>query len=137
MKKLILTTLLPLLLLTGCQTQQVKSPDYPQLTFGQGAKSFVAIESVTDGYTPGQLLQVSIQAFNTASSNKTLRYKFTWFDENGFAINSLTSRWEALEIGPKEPISIQRIATSPKAVAYKVFLSDAHASSPQPQGNNR
>lgn len=137
MKTLILTALLPLILLTGCQTQQVKSPNYPQLVFGQGAKSFLAVESVVDGYTSGQLLRVSIQAFNTSTQVKTLRYKFTWFDENGFAIDSLTSRWEALKAGPKEPISIQRIATSPKAVSYKVFLSDAHAASPQPQGNNQ
>ncbi|WP_164549076.1 YcfL family protein [Amphritea opalescens] len=137
MKKLILTALLPLTLLAGCQTQQVRSPDYPQLVFGQGAKSFLAIDSLTDGYTEGHLLRVSIQAVNASSSSKTLRYKFTWFDEAGFEINSLTSRWEALETAPHEPITINRLATSPKAVSYKVFLSDAHAQSPQPQGNNR
>lgn len=137
MKKRILTTLLPLLILTGCQTQQVKSLDYPQLVLGQGANRFLAIDSVTEGYTDGQLLRVSIQAVNTSSSAKTLRYKFTWFDAAGFEINSLTSRWEALETAPQEPISINRIATSPKVAAYKVFLSDAHASSTQPQGNDR
>ncbi|MDO6561818.1 DUF1425 domain-containing protein [Amphritea sp. 1_MG-2023] len=137
MNKLMLIILLPLLLLTGCQTQQVKSPDYPQLVFGQGASHFLAIESVTDGYTAGHLLKVSIQAFNRSNSSKTLRYKFTWFDAAGFEIKGLTSRWEALKTEPKEPILINRIATSPEAVSYQVFLSDAYASSTQPQGNDR
>ncbi len=117
-------TILAALLLAGCQTQQTKTVAYPQIQFAPGTPSNFKIQNIADGRTPGDLLRVSIIGQSSSSSLNTLYYRFTWLDQNGFEVQSLTSRWEKLVIPGRDPVTINRIATSPKAVDYRVFFSD-------------
>jgi len=111
------------LMLLGCQTQPLQ-PEYPQLQIGPRAQSYLHIEAVQEGYASSNLLRAGVRLYNRSSQQQTLRYRFSWFDGNGFELKGLAGRWEQQPLRPNEPVMIDRVAPSPKAVSYRIQLFD-------------
>ncbi|MBV0934413.1 DUF1425 domain-containing protein [Marinobacterium weihaiense] len=112
------------LALLGCQTQPQPPTDYPQLQIGPRAQSYLQIEAVQEGYASSDLLRAGVRLYNRSNQQQTLRYRFSWFDANGFELKGLASRWEQHPLRPAEPVMIDRVAPSPKAVRYRIQLFD-------------
>lgn len=112
------------LALWGCQTQPQQPVEYPQLLIGPRAQSYLQIEAVQQSYASSNLLRAGVRLYNRSSSEQTLRYRFSWFDANGFELKGLSGRWEQQPLRPGEPMMIDRVAPSPKAVSYRIQLFD-------------
>lgn len=122
MHKKVLALAASIALITGCQT--APSPtEHPQLVIGPKASNYLHIESVQQG-TSGELLRAGVRLHNRSAATQDLRYRFEWLDASGFEIRGLAARWELLELQPHVSHSLDRIATSPKASAYRIHLFD-------------
>lgn len=112
------------LTLLGCQTQPQQPDPYPQLLIGPRAQAYLQIEAVQEGYASSNLLRAGVRLYNRSGQEQTLRYRFSWFDANGFELKGLAGRWEQRSLRPAEPVMIDRVAPSPKAVSYRIQLFD-------------
>ncbi len=112
------------LTLLGCQTQPQQPVEHPQLLIGPRAQSYLQIEAVQEGYASSNLLRAGVRLYNRSSQEQLLRYRFSWFDASGFELKGLSGRWEQLPLRPAEPVMIDRVAPSPKAVSYRIQLFD-------------
>lgn len=113
-----------MLLAAGCQTQPVATP-YPQLVLGPRASGYLQIESVQEGKASSDLLRAGVRLYNKSLLKQELRYRFEWLDSDGFELPGLAARWELLELRPRISHSLDRVAPSPRAVAYRIHLFDA------------
>ncbi|EXF44031.1 putative periplasmic lipoprotein [Pseudomonas sp. BAY1663] len=114
-----------MLLAAGCQTQPQPSP-YPHLVIGPRAGSYLEIESVQEGKASGDLLRAGVRLHSRSLGRQELRYRFEWLDSSGFEVPGLASRWELLELRPQVSHSLDRVAPSARAVAYRIHLFDTH-----------
>lgn len=112
-----------MLLAAGCQTHPVATP-YPQLVLGPRASGYLEIESVQEGKASSNLLRAGVRLHNKSLLKQELRYRFEWRDSDGFEVPGLASRWELLELRPRISHSLDRVAPSLRAVAYRIHLFD-------------
>lgn len=120
------------LVLFGCQTQPQQTDSYPQLLIGPKAQSYLHIEGVQEGYASSDLLRAGVRLYNRSQQERKLRYRFSWFDAGGFELQGLSGRWEHRLLRPNEPVMIDRVAPSPKAVSYRIQLFDPSTPYTQP-----
>lgn len=129
MRKNVFGLLLATALLAGCQVQPQDSRADPQLTLGPRARNYLHIEGVQQGLASGNLLRAGVRLHNASTTDKTLRYRFSWRDANGFELPGLANRWEQIELRPAEPVALDRVAPSPQAVAFHIYLFDINSNS--------
>lgn len=60
---------------------------------------------------------------NTTSKPKLLSYKVSWLDENGFYVESITSKWQTIEVAPKADAIIDGVAAN--ASEFKIFIDSS------------
>ncbi|MGE4407992.1 YcfL family protein [Pseudomonas sp.] len=124
------------MLLAGCQTQPAASP-HPHLVIGPRAGGYLEIESVQEGKASGDLLRAGVRLHSRSLGRQELRYRFEWLDASGFEIPGLAARWELLELRPRVSHSLDRVAPSPRAVAYRIHLFDTHTPPANASGSNQ
>jgi uncharacterized protein YcfL len=112
---------LGVLLLAGCQGNPV-SQSGGHLLIASDLSSSLLIEEVLTGMASGNLLSVSVNGFNDSSSTKFIRYRLSWRDASGIEIQGLPSNWHSVDLLPKEPFSLQMVASSPEATDYRVYI---------------
>lgn len=118
MKNLLLV-LFCLVAFSGC-VSKVKDPNfivedsdiYDTLEFVNMAK-----RTKDDGLT-------EIQAVfkNYTKSNEKFAYRVDWFDEDGFVIDSIMSKWKVVEVEAKRNLVINALSPSIKAKDYKIRM---------------
>lgn len=124
MNKLFIT-FLAVLLLTGCQALQTKTSAYPQVELSPEVASHLKVRHITEGRTSDDLLRVSVLVQSSSVIASTYYFRFSWLNKEGLEVQGLTSRWQTIVgTGSDDPMIISRVASNPKAVAYRVFISD-------------
>ncbi|MBS1370444.1 MAG: YcfL family protein [Lentisphaeria bacterium] len=96
------------------------------------------LTGVNTSETSDGLLRVQLTAVNarvgffsqmwsgmTGENPYKIQYKFTWFDGNGMAVDSILSTWKELTVIPGEQIQIQSIAPSRDCRDFSVNLKEA------------
>jgi len=139
-----------LLLAAGCQNSanRVENADRVMTPNVINDKRFV-----TDGFladrlkltglvtttTADGLLRVQITAVNvrtgffsqmwsgmTRENPYPIQYKFTWFDKNGMAIDSIVSTWKDMTVIPGEEVQIQSVAPNRDSKDFTIQLKEAN-----------
>lgn len=80
----------------------------------------VRVVSINTAPVSGNLLKVQATVENLKSSQRTVNYKFEWFDQDGMAVNSPNETWKSLPLQGRESTTISTVAVSPKAVDFKL-----------------
>ncbi|WP_421863195.1 YcfL family protein [Motiliproteus sp.] len=112
------------LTLGGCQQQIVKEAPLSKVELGPSSSNFIQVTSERAGIASSNLLRAGMSGINTSQASKELRYRFVWFDRDGFEINDLSSRWQYRTLPPKERFSLEMIATNPKSADYLIRIYD-------------
>ncbi|RRJ95151.1 DUF1425 domain-containing protein [Opitutaceae bacterium TAV4] len=81
----------------------------------------LAIVSVNQATVSGDLLQVQVTLENRKNDPRTFRYKFDWIAANGMQLDS-TGGWRVIHLRGRETSAISAVATSPRAVDFRVKL---------------
>ncbi len=128
MKKIMLACVITTVLLTGCQAQPA-APETSQLMLGPGVSQYISVDAQPGGITDGGLLRQGVRVHNRSHSTRKVRFRVVWFDHAGFELAGLSSsRWAIHTLRPGEPVTLSRIATTPKAINYRIDLFPAQVS---------
>jgi len=127
MKRITLTCLATATLLAGCQIQPA-TPESSHLMLGPGVSQYLSIDAQPGGITDGGLLRQGVRVHNRSHSTRKVRFRVVWFDNNGFELAGLSSRWAVHTLRPDEPVTLSRIATAPNATNYRIDLFPAQVS---------
>ncbi len=93
----------------------------------------LALRNVRLSPAPGGLQQVQVEATSlrvgfwdhVAGPEKYhIRYKFTWFDVNGMAVETVLSDWQDKWIFPGETVQFQSVAPSPACKDFRLNLME-------------
>ena len=93
----------------------------------------LALRNVRFSPAPGGLQQVQVEATSLrvgfwdqsfGPEKYHVRYKFTWFDQNGMAIETVLSDWQDMWILPGETVQFQSVAPSPACKDFRLNLME-------------
>lgn len=131
-----LLALLLIATLAGCQNMAEPQAN-PRLLIGPAASHYLVVDSVQQA-SADNLLRAGVRLHNRSALSRDIRFRFEWLDRDGFAIRGLASRWEHLTLRPEVPYSIDRVATSPQAIDYRIHLFDRKTpAAGSPQGRSQ
>ncbi|WP_438481245.1 YcfL family protein [Oleiharenicola lentus] len=82
------------------------------------------VTSINQATVSGNLLKIQATVENLRSSQRTFNYKFEWFDQDGMAVNSPNETWKSLPLQGRESTTISTVATSPRAVDFKLKFKE-------------
>ena len=95
----------------------------------------LALRNVRFSPAPGGLQQVQVEATSLrvgfwdqafGPDKYHIRYKFTWFDSTGMAINTILSDWQDKWILPGETVQFQSVAPTPACKDFRLNLIEAN-----------
>jgi len=69
-----------------------------------------------------ELLDARVIIKNKDSNRHYLEYKFMWYDESGFEIAKLHSKWKKVRIDAKDRIVLKSLAVTPKIDSFKFYV---------------
>ncbi len=138
-----------LLTLTGCQDSvnsieaqektmkmnMVQDSRYVTDSFLKDRLRLVGVNTseTAEGLMRVQLTAVNVrtgvlaQAWSSLSNDNPYRiqYKFTWFDPNGMAVDSIFSTWQERKIIPGETVQFQSVAPRKDCKDFRIELKEA------------
>ena len=102
-------------------------------------KDRLGLQSVTMGRTADGFKRVQLEVINlrtgvlsqawsgiTGENPYKIRYRFTWFDEDGMAVNNtVLADWRDATIIPGETLFLQSVAPNKNCSDFKISLKEA------------
>lgn len=101
-------------------------------------KCRLSLKKVDVGTTPDGFMRVQLEAVNmrtnllaqfwswlTRENPYKIRYKFTWFTQDGMAVDSVLSDWQDATIIPGETVYLQSVAPSKNCKDFKISLKES------------
>ena len=103
-------------------------------------KDRLGLQSVTMGRTADGFKRVQLEVVNlrtgvlsqawsgiTGENPYKIRYRFTWFDEDGMAVNNtVLADWRDATIIPGETLFLQSVAPTKNCSDFKISLKEAN-----------
>ena len=103
-------------------------------------KDRLGLQSVTMGKTADGFKRVQLEVINlrtgvlsqawsgmTGENPYKIRYRFTWFDEDGMAVNNtVLADWRDATIIPGETLFLQSVAPTKNCSDFKICLKEAN-----------
>ena len=80
------------------------------------------VADLTVGQTKNGLMKASVKLTSALNKDVTAQSKFAWFDADGAEIDADTDPWRPLVLHGKETRTIQGVAPSDKATAFKLRI---------------
>lgn len=123
------------LALGGCATsvntvtraQPEATPDFvndKRVVTDQSLARKLTVVSVNQGKASGDLLKVQATLRNNSSKPQAFAYKFDFIADDGMELSSPTGGWKQIQLEGKEERSVAAIATSPRAVDFRLKLRE-------------
>ena len=151
MKKVYLCAMLAGVLLGGfgCQNtaNSIENADKTMQTNTIADRRFVTdgwlrdrlkLTGLNTSTTADGLLRVQLTAVNvrtgffdqmwsgiTGENPYKIKYRFTWFDKGGMAVESILSTWQEMTVIPGEAVQIQSVAPTPECKDFSITLIEA------------
>lgn len=151
MKKVYLCAMLAGVLLGGfgCQNtaNSIENADKTMQTNTIADRRFVTdgwlrdrlkLTGLNTSTTADALLRVQLTAVNvrtgffdqmwsgmTGENPYKIKYRFTWFDKGGMAVESILSTWQEMTVIPGETVQIQSVAPTPECKDFSITLIEA------------
>ena len=94
----------------------------------------ITVSETADGFKRAQLAVVNVRTgvFAQAWSGITddnpykIRYKFTWFTQDGMAVDTLLSDWQSTTVIPGETLYLQSVAPNRDCKDFQISLKENH-----------
>lgn len=72
----------------------------------------------------GGLLDVSLVLANLTSTDKSIQYRFAWYDANHFEVEQGSRGWTPAVLNGHTKISLRALAPNPTVTTYKVNVRE-------------
>ena len=102
-------------------------------------KDRLALKSVNVSKTQDDFMRVQLEAVNirqgvfaqawsgiTGENPYKIRYKFSWFNQDGMAVDGIISDWQTATVIPGETVYLQSVAPSKDCHDFKISLKEAN-----------
>ena len=67
-------------------------------------------------------MKVQVSGENLSDEYQLLEYRVVWFDEDGFVIDSLLSKWQTAPAYAAAPFHVSAISPSTKAKTFRLYI---------------
>ncbi|MGF1485147.1 MAG: YcfL family protein [Opitutales bacterium] len=123
-----------LALFSGCKSQTVNTTDpafsnanptnvtIDQVETDSSLSNKAGILGVRESRTPGGLLRIQAEIFNSTNKRQEVNYRVDWFDQDGIVIDSPMSSWKRISLAGKDTQPITATAPSPNAADFRIKL---------------
>ena len=74
----------------------------------------------------GGLMQGSARIVSHSSKDQVIQYRFTWFDNQGVAVDSDSEGWQPIDIHGKQTVQVISVAPNSSAVRFQVYVRKVH-----------
>ncbi|MBM7073705.1 YcfL family protein [Shewanella sp. 202IG2-18] len=74
----------------------------------------------------GGLLQGAAKIVSHSSKDQTMEYRFTWFDNQGVAVDNDAQSWQPVQIHGKQSVQVMSVAPNSDAVRFQVYVRKVH-----------
>jgi uncharacterized protein YcfL len=91
-----------------------------------GLNRSVSVVGVNTAMTPGGVLKVQVELYNSTRSFHRFSYRFEWFDANGMQIGDIMSVAVGDQIEGGESKFISAVAPNPTCKDFRLKLLEAH-----------
>lgn len=71
------------------------------------------------------LLNVNVEVSSQYEKTLRLQYHFTWFDENGFVVESDKSPWKPLMLHGYQSLTLQGVAPASNVTSFTLYIRPA------------
>lgn len=113
------------MLFLGCTKSPQIDPNARYITISSSLKSDISLGDLRYESKSVGLMRVQYTLINSSANSAGIVYRVQWFDNAGFEIKGLTSKWRAADIGPKQSIVLSSIAPSQKASSFHIYVDKA------------
>ncbi|MCJ2377962.1 YcfL family protein [Vibrio sp. ZSDZ34] len=119
-----------LFVITGCaqpKTSGIKVEGQTQtVLFGdERMGKEISIEDISTIDTNGHARAI-VKLANTTSTDKTLQYRFYWYDKQGLEVNTKQAPWKRLILRGDETISISEVSVNPNGKDFRLQMRAAN-----------
>lgn len=107
------------LMLGGCadKSSYVKVVD-------DSIKRDISIEKISERVnSESGLKELQVLGENETDEYMKLRYRVEWFDKDGFAIDSIATKWKEFPVYKNASFNIHIVAPNKKATDYRLFIN--------------
>jgi len=84
--------------------------------------SWLTINNVSSIVNNSDLMEVQVTGLNSSSRYNKPEYKVKWFNQNGFEINTILSRWTSFSAYEKSEFNFSAIAPNKSASDFKILI---------------
>jgi len=120
------------LLLAGCATSGIEAtgktegdPEYAKhlVIHNEPLAKAITITDMKSRFKGG-LLEVNVELSNLSSSDKSIQYRFSWYDDDNFEVEQGSRSWIPVVLHGKSSINMQAVAPNPSVTTYKVNVRE-------------
>jgi uncharacterized protein YcfL len=120
------------LALAGCATSGIEAIGKPTgdpqfakhlVVHNETLAGKIIITKMNTRFT-GDLLEVDVVLSNLSSSDKSVQYQFSWFDENDFEVEQGSRPWVPITLHGNASVSLQAVAPNASVKTYKINIRD-------------
>ncbi len=90
--------------------------DFISALIGEGLE----VETVKTKRNNDGIMVAQIAVYNKSTKTRRFQYKVTWFDADGFTVNTKTSVWLDYSVAAKSSDTITSVAPNARAVNFKI-----------------
>lgn len=111
--------------ISGCnETPMPAHPNWP-IAIDKTLQNKIEITNLISRQNSNGLMEVQFGIRNSLQETSLdFLYHIEWFDKDGFNIKSITDTFIPVHLGAVEEKTFDIIATSPKAITYKIDIVD-------------
>lgn len=120
MRLLFLLTI-AIFMLTGCNNSPNADNKIAKVINGCG-NSDIIITDIKGRIKADGFMQAQVIGENSSSSYQKLMYRVVWFDNNGFIIDTILSKWKNAPAYANQPFSINAISPTTKAKTFRIYI---------------
>jgi len=124
--------LLGLVLLAGCATSGIEAtgkttgdPKFAKhlVIHNEPLANKITITDMKTRFTGG-LLEVNVTLSNLSSSDKSIQYRFSWYDDDNFEVEKGSRSWVPVVLNGNSSVNMQAVAPNASVKTYKVNVRE-------------
>ncbi len=120
------------MLLAGCATSGIEAtgktegdPKYAKhlVIHNEPLANAITITDMKSRFKGG-LLEVNVELSNLSSSDKSIQYRFSWYDGENFEVEKGSRSWVPVVLHGKSSTNMQAVAPNTSVKTYKVNVRE-------------
>jgi len=124
--KLLFVVMTSIVFLSGCASSEKPKPksnnSIAKVIEAECGNSDIKITDIKGRIKDDGFMKVQVSGENVSKKYHLLEYKVLWFDEDGFVIETLLSKWKDAPAYASQPFHVGAISPNTKAKTFRLYI---------------